>query len=204
MFTFVMVDESGMELAKSFGSADGLLKSHVNGYTKKDGTFVSPYETNVQKVGGEYRVGNKISSGSSSVVYSVVGDADKVFKVGGDVSDQVDVFSKNPSYCPKVYVSGVHHEFNKPYAVLEKLDVESAQKDFDSMINKDRGYVPDWGRKVFVSDKRFHDVRSLLTSDAGRDMLDRVRLIVLATGMKDIHSRNFGYDKNRNLKAIDL
>ena len=39
-----------------------------------------------------------------------------------------------------------------------------------------------------------------MAAEEGRQMFDRIREIVLATGMKDIH----GYDKKGKLKALDL
>lgn len=45
---FVLVDEAGSPLVVSVGSGSDLIKSHVRGYTRKDGTFVKEHDDNRQ------------------------------------------------------------------------------------------------------------------------------------------------------------
>lgn len=45
---FVMTDEAGSVLGVSVGSGASLLKSHVKGYTRKDGTFVKEHDDSRQ------------------------------------------------------------------------------------------------------------------------------------------------------------
>lgn len=60
---FVMTDESGQVLAKCDSGAD-LIKSHVKGYTRKDGAFVKEHDRNGQSI---YHV-KPHSDGESAIV----------------------------------------------------------------------------------------------------------------------------------------
>lgn len=44
----VMTDESGRLLSVSVGGGEDLLKAHVKGYSRSDGTYVKDHETSVQ------------------------------------------------------------------------------------------------------------------------------------------------------------
>ena len=143
-----------------------------------------------------------INKSQSHSIYQDPAHRDRVIKTGKNVLEHAKAFKENPELCPTVYE--VHEEADPPYIVIEKLETEKAASDFDRLINRDRGYVHNWGHSTFKNSKSFQAVRDSLTTEEGRSMLDRVREIVLATGMKDIHSRNFGYDKKGRLKALDL
>jgi len=136
--------------------------------------------------------------GSFKQVYDLKNYKNRIVKTGNGAVTEARIFKKNPEYSPKVY------EINEDYVVLEKLDVDKATQDFEKLINKDRGYIHNWGLKTFSNPKEYKNLLDKITTDAGRDMLDRVKNIVLTLNMKDIHSRNFGYDKIGNLKAIDI
>lgn len=51
---YVMVDEAGSALSVSVGGGADLIKSHIQGYTRKDGTFVKEHDDKRQaKAGGD-------------------------------------------------------------------------------------------------------------------------------------------------------
>lgn len=140
--------------------------------------------------------------GSFKEVFDLKNDKDLILKTGPGTIEEAKIFKKNPEYSPKVFE--INEDSDPKYAVFEKLDVESARKDFEEFINRDRGYVHNWGVNIFKNNKKYKEVYDKLTTKKGRDMFERVRDIVIALDMKDIHSRNFGYDKDGNLKAIDI
>jgi hypothetical protein len=140
------------------------------------------------------------NKGSYKEVFSVKNHPDKLIKKGKGVIEEAKLFKKYPNVSPKIYK--IDYENN--LVVVEKLDTISAQKDFDELINKDRGYIHNWGYIIFKDEKEYNSLRNKLTSIKGKVLLDRVREIVLTLNMKDIHSRNFGYDNNGLLKAIDI
>lgn len=138
--------------------------------------------------------------GSYKRVFNVKNNPDKLIKCGKGVIEEGELFLKFPDFSPKVY----HIDYENEYIVVEKLDVNKSIVNFDRLINKDRGYIHDWGYITFKNDKKFDYLLSKITTDEGRSMLYRIRDIVLNLKMTDIHSRNFGYDKNDILKAIDI
>jgi len=145
-----------------------------------------------------------IVKGQFNNIYQDPKHHDRVIKTGVDAIEHGKIFKKYPEYCPIVYEI---HEDSDPaenYIVIEKLETGKATADFDNLINKDRGYVHNWGFNTFKNEKQYQEVKSRLTTEEGRAMFDRIRKIVLTIGMKDIHARNFGYDKKRNLKALDI
>ena len=138
--------------------------------------------------------------GSYKFVYNVKNNPDKVIKYGKGVIEEGELFLKYPKFSPKVY----HIDYENEFIVVEKLNANKAIIDFEILINKDRGYIHDWGYIIFKDDKKFDILLNKITTDEGKIMLYRVRDIVLNLKMADIHSRNFGYDKNGVLKAIDI
>jgi hypothetical protein len=141
-----------------------------------------------------------LAKGSYNQIYPVITDPNKVIKTGTQAIEHGKVFKSNPEYCPIVYKIV---EKPNPYIVIEKLETEKAIKDYERLIDKDRGYIHNWGLNTFKKEKNYQSLRDLLTGE-GKIFLDKVREIVLAIDMKDIHSRNFGYDKSGKLKALDI
>lgn len=146
--------------------------------------------------------------GSDDIAYEskrdkqiIVNDDDTVTKKGVDAIAEAKIFNKNPDYSARIIK--INNDIHSPYAIMEKLNTVNAQHDFQEFIDKDRGYIHNWGFNTFSNDKSYNKLKDLLTTEKGKNLLDRVREIVLALKMNDIHSRNFGYDKNGNLKAID-
>jgi len=138
--------------------------------------------------------------GSYSKVFINKNDDNQIIKIGKDVIKQALLFKEHPDCCPFVYEINEEESF----VVLERLNDETSQKDFDEYINKERGYIHNWGYNTFKNDKSYLDLKSKLTTKKGLEMLERVRYIILTIHMEDIHSRNFGYDKNGILKALDI
>ena len=171
------------------------ILSFVDIYTMKD---ILKYEDFVN----EMNIVNKdmLAKGSYNQIYPLVTDPNKVIKIGTQAIEHGKIFKANPEYCPIVYKIV---ENPNPYIVIEKLETENARKDYERLIDKDRGYIHNWGLNTFKREKDYQSLREML-SDEGKKFLDRVREIVLAIQMKDIHSRNFGYDKSKKLKALDL
>lgn len=141
-----------------------------------------------------------LANGSYNQIYPVIKDPNKVIKIGIQAIEHGKIFKSNPDYCPIVYKMV---EKPNPYIVIEKLETKSAIQDYERLIDKDRGYIHNWGLKTFKKEKDYQSLREMLTEE-GKKFLDRVREIVLAINMKDIHSRNFGYDKSKKLKALDV
>lgn len=141
-----------------------------------------------------------VAKGSFNQIYPVITDPNKVIKIGPQAIEHGKIFKSNPEYCPIVYKIV---ESPNPYIVIEKLETKKAIKDYEILIDKDRGYIHNWGLNTFKKEKSYQSLRDLL-SEEGKIFLDRVRSIVLAIDMKDIHSRNFGYDKTGKLKALDI
>ena len=148
--------------------------------------------------------GELITKSQYHSVYQDSKNRDRVIKTGDAAIEHGKLFQKFPKYCPIVYE--IHEDAipTENYIVIEKLETEKAARDFEKLINQDRGYIHNWGYNTFKNNKSYEEVKDRLTTDKGRKMLDRVRDIVLAIGMKDIHARNFGYDKRGNLKALDI
>jgi len=145
--------------------------------------------------------GELLVKSQSHSIYKDPKHQDRVIKIGNEAVNHGEIFKKHPEYCPVVYEI---HAGDNPYIVIEKLETDKATRDFDELINKDRGYVHNWGYNTFKNTKNFQEVKDRLTTEEGKRMFNRIREIVLAIGMKDIHARNFGYDKKGNLKALDL
>lgn len=152
----------------------------------------------------ETNFGTLIKKSQFHSIYQDPKNRDRVIKVGQEAVLHGKIFKENPEYCPIVYE--IHEDENplESYIIIEKLNTEKAIADYDNLINAEIGYVHNWGYKTFKNTKSFNDVRSRITTKEGQDMFDRVRDIVLAIEMKDIHARNFGYDKNMKLKALDI
>jgi hypothetical protein len=146
-------------------------------------------------------IGKLVKQSQSHSVYQDPKHQDRLIKTGKDVLEHANVFKQNSEYCPIVYEV---YEGDEPYIVIEKLETDKAIIDYERLINKDRGYVHNWGYNTFKNNKSFQTVKDTLTTEEGKQMFDRIREIVLAIGMKDIHARNFGYDKKGKLKAHDL
>ena len=141
-----------------------------------------------------------LAKGSYNQIYPVITDHNKVIKTGIQAIEHGKVFKSNPEYCPIVYKMV---EKPNPYIVIERLETENARQDYERLIDKDRGYIHNWGLNTFKREKDYQSLREMLTEE-GKEFLDRVREIVLAINMKDVHSRNFGYDKSKKLKALDI
>ena len=136
--------------------------------------------------------------GSYNTVYPFLLDDDKVIKIGKDAVEHAKIFLEFPQYCPKVF------KLSDNYVILEKLNTEKATYDIEEFIDKDRGYIHNWGLNIFVNDIKFNNLLNLITTEYGKKLLLRIREIVININMTDIHSRNFGYDKYNILKALDI
>lgn len=147
-------------------------------------------------------LGAFVGKGSFKKVYADKTHKDRVIKTGVGIIDEAKKFQQHQKVSPKVYDFGV--EDGVEYSIVEKLDAEKAKTDFENFIDKDRGYVHNWGYKVFSSTKLYNQVRESLTTEKGKNMLDKARDIVLETKSDDVSAGNFAYDKQGNLKIIDL
>jgi hypothetical protein len=162
--------------------------------------------------------------GTQHSIYKDHKDADKVYKVvkpeHKDVSKQaydwIKVFRENPKYFPKVY------KYTDRGASVERLDANKAHKEFNEIqkaLNKvmDRG----WSFEGLLKDIAEGDYSTEDLNKAGHYLLKEIPELALAfkrfTDLMlkiknlnspdytlDAHAGNFGYDKQGNLKMLDI
>jgi hypothetical protein len=140
-----------------------------------------------------------IARGEYNKVYQDAKNSDKVIKQGPDVIKHATMFNKFPEYFPIVYE--VHKDKNplNSYITIEKLDTASAQRDIYSIMNK----AANWNYQLWINDNMYNELSNLLDKNE-KAVFVRMREIIRATKMKDVHAGNFGYDKKGKLKALDL
>ncbi len=142
--------------------------------------------------------------GSFNRIFDLKSDTNKIIKIGKDAIEHGILFQKFPDFFPIVYKISPPSGKKNGYIILEKLDDKKAKNDFNEFINKDRGYIHNWGINTFINDNEYNELKERITTNFGKNMLNRIREIVIHINMKDIHSGNFGYDKNGILKALDI
>jgi hypothetical protein len=140
-----------------------------------------------------------IASGEYNKVYQDAKSSDKIIKQGPDAIKHAMIFNKFPEYFPIVYRVNRDKNPLNSYIIIEKLDTVSAQRDIYNIMNK----AINWNYHLWTNDNAFNELSNLLDTNE-KAVFARMREIIKATKMKDIHAGNFGYDKKGILKALDI
>lgn len=155
----------------------------------------------------EIQVGRRLGAGSHNTVYLNDDNTDTVIKFGPQYIYHASIFKKFPQYFPIVY------EINKKeeYLILEKLDVDTADDDIESMY-ADPGYlmIAKSGNKFKINIDSIMNpminksIKNSFKNNQSIQIFNRISEIVTNTPMRDIKNRNFGYTKSGILKALDI
>jgi hypothetical protein len=146
-------------------------------------------------------LGDHISHGRSHKIFENPSCEDTVIKMGDEVLKHARVFKNNEDFCPIVYKIVDCGNVNENHIIIEKLYCDKSKEDLNNVFKVVSYHEMIWDdffvlQRYTVLKERINKNYLLL--------FERMREIVLAIEMKDIHARNFGYDKNGKLKALDL
>ena len=156
-------------------------------------------------------------------LYKSMKHPDRLYKVGKEyvVNKWVSIFEKNPKYFPKVYrVFRYEAEPNYMVVEIEKLDTEIAYKElidlvkFINLISEQYNmeelicynfFESETYEFVFNCAKKNSNYISQLVKKWGSFLSHVIPIVESETGHSmDLHYGNVAYDKEGNLKMIDI
>lgn len=161
-----------------------------------------------------------LGQGWEHVVYPS-NNPNKVVKVGETryVKEWLKVFKTRPDLFPIIYKTGtLKDEPDKMYVVMERLDTEQFEVDFDvlSSILADKGVsISDALKRGEYNEKRWNEYYEFIKGhdEEIADFFVKLYNNVIETkhtkkkmmgGVFDFHKRQFGYDKKHNVKMLDF
>jgi hypothetical protein len=152
---------------------------------------------------------SNIGHGRKNTAYNFIKDKGKVIKIGPDIKEHAMVFSKRSDIFPIVY------KVTPNYIILEKLDTFDIREDFNEMFeifqkakNIELIYInSDWLSIMLSNPDYFKGTRYLSIihriNYINTEILTLFKELSLDRTYFDLNPRNFGYDKNGLLKALD-
>jgi len=185
----------------------------------------------IKKILKEVSVDKKerMGRGSFHDVYPLKYDSSKVIKVPRGVSDYAkdvyrvgdsnawfNIFKKYPQYFPEIY------KITDKYVIIEKLDTERVERDLSLLEDDlypyfsddiDNGYHITEILYDLISagnDLKTKQLNLLVEKSKNRDIMKRyIDLLRSIEGEKirgfiDVNDGNFGYNKEGNLKMLDI
>lgn len=181
----------------------------------------------VKEYGGQPK--KMFGHGIEHTIFASETNPDILFKIGDldIINEWYEVFKANPEVFPKVYRIGKIPSEEKYYVVIEKLDADKFEDEWDDLelaledvgaVDVDRGEsFTDIYTLEGTSSKRFVEIGELLKKHDRTSYDFYLKLLnVIKTCEKtqlkvtgkdtliDAHKYNFGYSKDGKLKCLDI
>ena len=171
---------------------------------------------------------DRYGMGMSHKVYPSMKDPDMLYKIGSEsvVNEWVDLFKSRPDLFPKVYKIGdirvprknfrgdIIGYIDKKYVAIERLDDKRADLEWgmidDFFMSKDMDSFLSYIRKWDESGRILGDMADLIFKQKPELFDIYIRFLTLIMGLQgmkeilDLHAEQFGYDKDGNLKCLDI
>lgn len=174
----------------------------------------------------EIKKKEQFARGMEHIIYPMKSDPTKLIKVGktGDVAEWSVIFEKNPDIFPQVFRFGVIKDGKgMAFAIVERMNTKKFENNWNELQNdlellgiidqdENQSLTDVYMELAIKSDlSELDEIGDKLHENnmGSADFYDELKDLIINAdkaigGVMDVHKYNFGYDKEGNIKFIDI